>query len=412
MRTLQEIDFTNINDAYLDMVQFIKLIDINTSIMKEKFNSNNNIAIDPWFINVFNKLSKCIDEIELEKPLDETIEIIKKSVDKLKKEDEEAKKKSQEYKIQRENLMKESHERMEVGNRRTKILIDNCMYRINSNLYNAKTHDEYNKMLIEELGISESDLPKSYTNDDLDTIFMGKLKIKMLRRDLGLEEINISDDRIIEIGKKIDCRENKIGHLELRTCFKILIIDDSEELMINNFMKSIKFESKSDEDNYNQFLIKMKKLIVLVGKIFGYGIDDDILDKDIENTLFKIFNGYNIFVSMHTEPLNPYIVYRDNYAKFIDELQEHFGLEDEYFEPYYGTDFSFLDGFNETVKNVIMRQIQLDSKKYASYGSVFGSVNSIDDFITIYEFYVNPPAPIKIMNIHNELNDTIDNTFE
>lgn len=94
-------------------------------------------------------------------------------------------------------------------------------------------------------------------------------------------------------------------------------------------------------------------------------------------------------------------ILQDNYKDIINVLTDEYMVTDRVFCPYRSYDYSFLDIYNENVKKVIISQIELDSDGNSNinqYFTLFDSIDNIDDLLTLSEFYLNPPAKLKLLD--------------
>ncbi len=97
---------------------------------------------------------------------------------------------------------------------------------------------------------------------------------------------------------------------------------------------------------------------------------------------------------------------KEDHKNIIKHLAYHYMPTDNMFRPYRSYDYSFLDIYNETVKNVMINQIELDSNGYCNKRpydeSLFDPIDNIDDLITLTEFYLHPPSQLRPMQEYKD----------
>lgn len=137
---------------------------------------------------------------------------------------------------------------------------------------------------------------------------------------------------------------------------------------------------------YNEFIEKVKiflnnsNVLMFNDNVYTFEQTEKILYEKVEN-----FNPSMILDDVH-------------YKNIIQILINNYMVKDRIFYPYHSKDYSFLDNYNQNVKNVIINQIDLDTNMYYSskiYKGIFSNIDNIDDLLTLTEIYINPPEQLE-----------------
>ena len=327
---------------------------------KNRINLNQDKQIDPYYVKLFSDLSKCF--------LDNPYTIKSETIISINAEKNNKKEKFA-IKMRLISLCSEPKIKSIIGNN------------------NFDTQCELDLFLRNAFNIK-----KNYSSNELDEYIKNKIfAIKILETHKFSNYLSEQEKIDIIIKYKKDWYKIKFG------CFPHSL-DTEEDYKISNFLKKYQFDSETDIVNFNKFVDLIKKFIIIS---YEDGYKQFSSDSELIELLFRIINGYNIFISDLPEPIHPYQYYKEDKKNFIKKIVAKYFENYPIFFPYRSYDFSFLNHFNDNVKNTLINRINEDSSNHEhnvdNYLNMHNLIDNIEDLITIQTFYLNPDPCLKLL---------------